>query len=90
MTMMTPTVRMLDRFADRKHELERLPLIKLGCLDVPIQFNAINQLHGVERNALGDATVIHAGDVRMLEAGRQFYFALEARLRPGRPKSVGG
>ena len=84
-----PAVRVLDGVAHRADERDAL-LDRAGVrVAVPVERHAVDVLHGEERLAVvGEAAVEQAGDVRVVQAGKDLALALEAlddRPRRGAP-----
>ncbi len=79
-------VGVLDGAGDSGHQAQNFALRKASLIDVVIKVNAVNQLHRVVIHAAMQATVIDAGNVRMLQPSSQFHFPLETRASRVRSK----
>ena len=71
----------------RPHERQDLALREGVVGHVLVQVHALDEFHGVVVHALVQATLVHAGDMGVLEACGEFDFPLEAEvgLRRGEP-----
>ena len=64
-TFSLPRLSMLRGLANRPHDLECLGDTHVSLLDVLVQMHPLDQIHRVVVDALVDAAVVDAGDVRM-------------------------
>jgi hypothetical protein len=73
-----PLMGVLNRFADRPHQLQDLPLRQTLFPGIFVKRDALDKLHDVVVRAVAPAALVNAGDIGMLQAGGQFYLSLEA------------